>query len=154
MIDCCRSTVAIGTVGRQRLIKSCRRVALDFDSCVGCSRTGGDGRSKGVQLFALGELDVLSHIGTGQQWLGQPLPTYSSRRRARVRSRLSLALAVRRSRRSARAVLVAAALVAVVSAGGPLSAAQDTASGVLLAAMHLVTGAVFLATASRTAGPG
>ena len=60
-----------------------------------------------------------------------------------------LALAARRSRRSVRAVLVTAALVAVVSAGAPPSAAQDTASGVLLAAMHLVTGAAFLVTASR-----
>ena len=50
-------------------------------------------------------------------------------------------------RRWVRAVLVAAALVAVVSAGAPLSAAQDTATGVLLATMHLVTGATFLVTA-------
>jgi Family of unknown function (DUF6069) len=55
-----------------------------------------------------------------------------------------LALAVRRSRRWVRAVLIAAALVAVVSAGAPLSAAQDTATGVLLATMHLVTGAAFV----------
>jgi hypothetical protein len=49
-----------------------------------------------------------------------------------------------------RAVLVAAALLAVVSAaGGPLPAADDLATGVLLAAMHLVTGATFLVTASR-----
>jgi hypothetical protein len=60
-----------------------------------------------------------------------------------------LALAARRSRRWVRALLVAAALVAVVSAGAPLSAAQDTATGVLLAAMHLVTGTAFLVTASR-----
>jgi hypothetical protein len=60
-----------------------------------------------------------------------------------------LALAARRSRRWVRAVLVAAALVAVVSAGAPPSAAHDTATGVLLAAMHLVTGAAFLVTASR-----
>lgn len=60
-----------------------------------------------------------------------------------------LVLAARRSRRWVRAVLIAAALVAVVSAGGPLSAAHDTATGVLLAAMHLVTGAAFLVTASR-----
>ena len=50
-------------------------------------------------------------------------------------------------RRWVRAVLVAAALVAVVSAGAPLSPAQDTATGVLLATMHLVTGATFLVTA-------
>ena len=61
-----------------------------------------------------------------------------------------LALAARRSRRWVRAVLVAAALLAVVSAaGGPLPAADDLATGVLLAAMHLVTGAAFLVTASR-----
>jgi hypothetical protein len=64
-----------------------------------------------------------------------------------------LALAVRRSRRWVRAVLVAAALVAVVSAGAPLSAAQDTATGVLLATMHLVTGAGFLVTAWRVIPP-
>ena len=64
-----------------------------------------------------------------------------------------LALAVRRSRGWVRAVLVAAALVAVVSAGAPLSVAQDTATGVLLATMHLVTGAVFLVTASRVVPP-
>jgi hypothetical protein len=60
-----------------------------------------------------------------------------------------LALAVRRSRRWVRAVLIAAALVAVVSAGAPVSAAQDTATGVLLATMHLVTGAAFLVSAWR-----
>jgi hypothetical protein len=61
-----------------------------------------------------------------------------------------LALAARRSRRWVRAVLVAAALLAVVSAaGGPLPAADDLATGVLLAAMHLVTGAAFLVTVSR-----
>ena len=60
-----------------------------------------------------------------------------------------LALAARRSRRWVRAVLVAAVLLAVVSAaGGPLPAADDLATGVLLAAKHLVTGAVFLVTAS------
>ena len=60
-----------------------------------------------------------------------------------------LALAVRRSRRWMRIVMAAAAVVAVVSAAGPLSAAQDTATGVLLAAMHIVTGAVFIAAAAR-----
>jgi hypothetical protein len=52
-----------------------------------------------------------------------------------------------------RAVLIAAALVAVVSAGAPLSAAQDSASSVLLATMHLVTGAAFLVTACRVVPP-
>ena len=64
-----------------------------------------------------------------------------------------LALAARRSRRWVRAVLIAAALVAVVSAGAPLSAAQDTATGVLLATMHLVTSAAFLVTAWRAVPP-
>ncbi|HEU4542014.1 MAG TPA: DUF6069 family protein [Jiangellaceae bacterium] len=60
-----------------------------------------------------------------------------------------LALAARHSHRWVRAVMVAAALFAVVSVSGPLSAADDTATGVLLAVMHLVTGATFLVTASR-----
>jgi hypothetical protein len=60
-----------------------------------------------------------------------------------------LALAARRSRRWVRIVMAAAAVFAVVSAGGPLSAAHDTATGALLAAMHLVTGAAFVATAAR-----
>ena len=64
-----------------------------------------------------------------------------------------LALAARRSRRWVRAVLIAAALIAVVSAGAPLFAAQDTATGVLLATMHLVTGATFLITAWRVVPP-
>jgi hypothetical protein len=62
-----------------------------------------------------------------------------------------LALAARRSHRWVRAVLVAAALVAVISTGGPLTNANDIATGVLLAAMHLVTGATFVVTASRVA---
>lgn len=60
-----------------------------------------------------------------------------------------LALAARRSRQWVRAVIVATALVAVVSASGPLSAAHNTATGVLRAGMHLVTGAAFQVTASR-----
>lgn len=64
-----------------------------------------------------------------------------------------LALAARRSRRWVRAVLIAAALIAVVSAGAPLFAAQNTATGVLLATMHLVTGAAFLITAWRVVPP-
>jgi Family of unknown function (DUF6069) len=64
-----------------------------------------------------------------------------------------LALAARRSRRWVLAVLVAAALVAVVSAGAPLAAAQDTATAALLATMHLVTGAAFLVTAWRVVPP-
>jgi hypothetical protein len=45
--------------------------------------------------------------------------------------------------------LAAAALVAVVSAGARLPVAQDTATGVLLARMHLVAGAAFLVTPWR-----
>jgi hypothetical protein len=40
-------------------------------------------------------------------------------------------------------------VIAVVSTAGPLSTALDTAAGVLLAAMHLITGAAFLAAAAR-----
>jgi hypothetical protein len=40
-----------------------------------------------------------------------------------------------------------------VSAGAPLFAAQDTATGVLLATMHLVTGAAFLVTAWSVVPP-
>lgn len=57
--------------------------------------------------------------------------------------------AARRSRRWERIVLVMAVVIAVVSAAGPLSTAHDTATGVLLAAMHLVTGGTFVVTASR-----
>jgi hypothetical protein len=60
-----------------------------------------------------------------------------------------LVLAARRSRRWVPIVMAAAAVVAVVSAAGPLSAAHDTATAALLAAMHLVTGAAFLAAAAR-----
>ena len=59
-----------------------------------------------------------------------------------------LVLAARRSRRWVHIVMAAAAVVAVVSAAGPLTAAQDTATAALLAAMHLVTGAAFLAAAA------
>ena len=59
------------------------------------------------------------------------------------------ALAARRSDRWARAVLTAGALFAVVSTAGPLSTAEDAATGVLLATMHLLTGAAFAITASR-----
>jgi hypothetical protein len=59
------------------------------------------------------------------------------------------ALAARRSDRWARAVLAAGVLFAIVSTGGPLSTAEDTSTGLLLAAMHLLTGAAFAVTASR-----
>ena len=60
-----------------------------------------------------------------------------------------LLLAARRSRRWVRVVMAAAAVVAVASTAGPLSTALDTATGVLLATMHLITGAAFLAAAAR-----
>jgi hypothetical protein len=59
-----------------------------------------------------------------------------------------LTLAARRSRQVVRVVMAAAAVIAVVSTAGPLSTALDTATGVLLAAMHLITGAAFLAAAA------
>jgi Family of unknown function (DUF6069) len=59
-----------------------------------------------------------------------------------------LTLAARRSRQWVHIVIAAAAVIAVVSAAGPLSTALDTATGVLLAAMHLITGAAFLAAAA------
>jgi hypothetical protein len=59
------------------------------------------------------------------------------------------ALAARRSDRWARAVLAAGVLFAVVSTAGPLSTAEDASTGLLLAAMHLLTGAAFAITAWR-----
>jgi hypothetical protein len=59
-----------------------------------------------------------------------------------------LTLAARRSRQFVRVVMAAAAVIAVVSTAGPLSTALDTATGVLLAAMHLITGAAFLVAAT------
>jgi hypothetical protein len=60
-----------------------------------------------------------------------------------------LTLAARRSRQLVHVVMAAAPVIAVVSTAGPLSTALDTATGVLLAAMHLITGAAFLAAAAR-----
>lgn len=59
------------------------------------------------------------------------------------------AWAARRSASWARAVLLTAALVALCSVAGPLTSADDTETGVLLASMHLATGAVFVAVAGR-----
>ena len=64
-----------------------------------------------------------------------------------------LTLAARRSRQLVRVVMAAAAVIAVVSTAGPLSTALDTATGVLLAAMHLITGAAFLAAAATVRTP-
>ncbi len=59
-----------------------------------------------------------------------------------------LGWAARRSQRWVRAVMIGAAVFAVLSAAaGPLPTADETATGVLLAAMHVVTGAVFVETA-------
>jgi hypothetical protein len=63
-----------------------------------------------------------------------------------------LARAARRSRAWAGRVLVAAALFAALSSIGPLTAAHETSSGALLAAMHLSAGAVFMVTAPRIVG--
>lgn len=60
-----------------------------------------------------------------------------------------LAWAVRQTGRAVRLVLITAAIVPIASAGGPLVTADDAATGVLLATMHLGTGAVFLVAASR-----
>lgn len=62
---------------------------------------------------------------------------------------LFLALAARRSRRWVVWVAVAGAAIAVASAAGPLEGGHDTATGVLLATMHLTTGAAFVVTAAR-----
>ena len=64
----------------------------------------------------------------------------------------ALTWAARRSHTLARGVLVAAVTVAVLSTLGPLTTAHETSSGALLAAMHLVTGAAFMAALSGTRG--
>ena len=61
---------------------------------------------------------------------------------------LVLGWAARRSHRLVRAVLLAAGGFAVLSIAGPLTAAEDAGSGVLLAGMHLATGAAFVITAT------
>jgi hypothetical protein len=63
-----------------------------------------------------------------------------------------LTWAARRSHALVRAVLVAAVTVAVLSTLGPLTTAHETSSGALLAAMHLVTGAAFMAALSGARG--
>ena len=62
---------------------------------------------------------------------------------------LLVALAARRSRRWVGGVGVGGAVVALGSAAGPLDGGHDTATGVLLATMHLTTGAVFVVAATR-----
>ena len=63
-----------------------------------------------------------------------------------------LALAARRSRRRITTLAVAAGVLAVVSAAGPLAGAHDTATGLLLATMHVTTGAAFVGAATRIRG--
>ena len=65
---------------------------------------------------------------------------------------LLLALAARRSRSWTNGVGVAGVAFAVASAAGPLDGGHDTATGVLLATMHLTTGAAFLVVAMRIRG--
>lgn len=50
-----------------------------------------------------------------------------------------------RSRRWLRALVIAGVVVAVASAGAPLASGADTATGLLLASMHLVAGFAFAA---------
>lgn len=61
----------------------------------------------------------------------------------------ALAWAARRSLKWARALVVGAVVVAVGSAGSPWMATDDVATALLLASMHLITGAAFVVTASR-----
>jgi hypothetical protein len=62
---------------------------------------------------------------------------------------LLLALAARRSRRWVVGVGVMGAAFALVSAAGPLDGGHDTATAVLLATMHVTTGAAFVVAATR-----
>ncbi|QBI18806.1 hypothetical protein ER308_04085 [Egibacter rhizosphaerae] len=55
-----------------------------------------------------------------------------------------LALAARWSRRWVAVLAVVAGVFAVVSAVGPLDGGHDTGTGVLLATMHVTTGAAFV----------
>jgi hypothetical protein len=59
------------------------------------------------------------------------------------------ALAARRSRRLVAAVGMVGAAFAVSSAAGPLAGGHDAATGVLLATMHLTTGAAFVVAVTR-----
>jgi len=65
---------------------------------------------------------------------------------------LALALAARWSRRWVVGVAVVGVALAVASAAGPLDGGHDTATGVLLATMHLTTGAAFVVAATRVRG--
>lgn len=63
-----------------------------------------------------------------------------------------LALVARRSRRWIVMVAIAASAFAVMTAAGPLYGGHDNATGTLLAAMHMTTGAAFVVVATRAAG--
>ncbi|QBI18489.1 hypothetical protein ER308_02175 [Egibacter rhizosphaerae] len=60
-----------------------------------------------------------------------------------------LALAARRSRRWVTMLATVGGVVAVASAAGPLAGGHDTATGVLLATMHVTTGAAFVVAATK-----
>jgi protein-S-isoprenylcysteine O-methyltransferase Ste14 len=62
---------------------------------------------------------------------------------------LLLALVARRSSRWVAAGGVVGVAVAVASAAGPLAGGHDTTTGVLLATMHLTTGAAFVVAATK-----
>lgn len=65
---------------------------------------------------------------------------------------LLVALAARRSRRWVIGVGAVGAVFALGSAAGPLDGGHDTTTGVLLATMHLTTGAAFVVAATRFRG--
>jgi hypothetical protein len=65
---------------------------------------------------------------------------------------LLLALAARRSRRWVIRVGAVGAAFALASAAGPVDGGHDTATGMLLATMHLTTGAAFVVAAMRFGG--
>lgn len=67
---------------------------------------------------------------------------------------LLLAVAARQSGRWVLGVASVGAAVAVSSAVGPLVGGHDTATSVLLATMHLTTGAAFVVVATRVRGRG
>lgn len=59
-----------------------------------------------------------------------------------------LLLAARRSRRWVARLAIMAGVLALASAAGPLAGGYDTATRVLLATMHVTTGAAFVAAAA------
>jgi hypothetical protein len=65
---------------------------------------------------------------------------------------VALWTAARWSRAWVTAVLAAGAVIALATTAGPLTAAVDPASGLLLALMHLVAGAAFVGSGARVRG--